>query len=44
MRQKYFTKKNYKFFIVMRFILHRSIIPKMFLVNALLINEYSLEP
>jgi hypothetical protein len=38
-----FYKKNYKVVIVMRFILHQSILPKMFLVDALLNARHLLE-
>jgi hypothetical protein len=38
-----FYKKNYKVVIVMRFILHQSILSKMFLVDALLNARYLLE-
>jgi hypothetical protein len=36
-------KKNYKIIIIMRFVLHQSIVPKMFSVDALLNIEHSLE-
>jgi hypothetical protein len=39
-----FYKENYKFFIVMRFILHQNIVPKMFIVDAFLNTGHSLEP
>jgi hypothetical protein len=38
-----FYKKNYKVVIIMRFILHQSILPKMFLVDALLNTRHLLE-
>jgi hypothetical protein len=31
-----FCKENYKVVIIMGFLLHQSIVPKMFIVNALL--------
>jgi hypothetical protein len=39
-----FCKENYKVVIIMRFILHQSIIPKMFMVDAILNTRYLLEP
>jgi hypothetical protein len=33
-------KENYKIVIIMRFLLHQSIVPKMFLVDALLNIKY----
>jgi hypothetical protein len=36
-------KENYKVVIIMRFSLSQSIVPKMFLVDALLNAEYLLE-
>jgi hypothetical protein len=38
-----FCKENYKVVIIMRFLLHQSIFPKIFLVDALLNIEYLLE-
>jgi hypothetical protein len=38
-----FYKKNYKIIIIMRFILHQSIVSKMFPVDALLNTEHSLK-
>jgi len=43
MRQKCFAKKNYKVVIIMKFLLYQSIVSKMFLVDALLNTEYSLQ-
>ena len=37
-----FYKENYKVVIIMRFLLHQIIVPKMFLVDALLNTGYSL--
>jgi hypothetical protein len=37
-----FYKENYKVVIIMRFLLHQTIVPKMFLVDALLNTGYSL--
>jgi hypothetical protein len=37
-------KGNYKVVISMRFLLHQSIVPKKFLVDALLNTRHSLEP
>jgi hypothetical protein len=37
-------KENYKIVIIMRFLLHQSIVSKMFLVDALLNIKYLLEP
>jgi hypothetical protein len=39
-----FCKENYKVVIIMGFILHQSIIPKMFMVDAILNTRYLLEP
>jgi len=36
-------KENYKVVIIMGFVLHQNIIPKMFLVDALLNIRYLLE-
>jgi hypothetical protein len=36
-------KENYKVVIIMRFLLHQNIIPKMLLVDALLNTRYLLE-
>jgi hypothetical protein len=36
--------ENYKIVIIMRFLLHQIIIPKMFIVDAFLNIEHSLEP
>ena len=38
-----FRIENYKVVIIMRFILHQSIVPKMFLVDTLLNAGYLLE-
>jgi len=38
-----FFSKNYKVIIIMRFILHQSIVPETFLVDALLNIGYLLE-
>jgi len=38
-----FCKENYKVVIVMGFLLHQSIISKMFMVDALLSTGYLLE-
>jgi hypothetical protein len=38
-----FRIENYKVVIIMRFILHQSIVPKMFLVDTLLNTGYLLE-
>jgi hypothetical protein len=35
-------KKNYKVVIIMRFLLHEIIVPKMFMVDAFLNTEHSL--
>ena len=43
MRQKYFAKKIIKVVIIMKFLLYQSIVPKMFLVDALLNTGYSLQ-
>jgi hypothetical protein len=40
---KIFCKENYKIIIIMRFILHQSIVSKIFIVDALLNTEYLLE-
>jgi hypothetical protein len=37
-------QKKYKVFIIIGFLLHQSIVPKIFLVDALLNIEHSLEP
>jgi hypothetical protein len=37
-------KENYKIVIIMRFLLHQNIVPKMFLVDALLNIKHLLEP
>jgi hypothetical protein len=37
-------KENYKVVIIMRFLMHQSIVHKMFLVDALLNTGYLLEP
>jgi hypothetical protein len=39
-----FCKGNYKVVIVIGLLLHQSIVPKMFMVNALLNTGYLLEP
>jgi len=39
-----FCKENYKVVIIMGFLLHQSIIPKMFMVDAILNARYLLEP
>jgi hypothetical protein len=39
-----FCKGNYKVVIIMRFLLHQNIVPKLFLVDALLNIRHSLEP
>jgi hypothetical protein len=39
-----FCKGNYKIIIIMRFLLHQSIVSKMFLIDALLNIEYLLKP
>jgi len=36
-------KENYKIVIIMRFLLHQNIVPKMFLVDALLNIKHLLE-
>jgi hypothetical protein len=33
---KMLCKRDYKVIIIMRFLVHQSIVPKMFIVNALL--------
>jgi len=38
-----FCKRNYKVVIIMRFLMHQSIIHKIFLVDALLNTGYLLE-
>jgi hypothetical protein len=38
-----FCEKNYKIVIIMRFLLHQGIDPKIFLVDAVLNTEHSLE-
>jgi hypothetical protein len=38
-----FYKENYKVFIIIRFLLHQNIVPKMLLVNAFLNVENLLE-
>jgi hypothetical protein len=38
-----FYKENYKVVIIMRFLLHQNIVPKMLLVNAFLNVENLLE-
>ena len=40
---KMFGKENYKVVIIMEFLLHQSIVPKIFLVDALLNIEYLFE-
>jgi len=42
--KKIICKGNYKVIIIMEFLLHQSIVPKMFLVDALLNTGYLLEP
>jgi hypothetical protein len=42
MRKKIPCKENYKVVIIIRFLLHQSIVPKMFLVNALLNTKHLL--
>jgi hypothetical protein len=41
MGQKFFAKK---IIIIIKFLLHQSIVPKMFLVDAFLNTGHSLEP
>jgi hypothetical protein len=36
-------KENYKVVIIMRFLLHQNIVPKIFLVDALLNTRHLLE-
>jgi len=36
-------KENYKVVIVIGFLMHQSIVPKIFMINALLNTEYLLE-
>jgi hypothetical protein len=38
-----FCKENYKVVMIMRFLLHQSIVPKMFLVDSLLNTRHLLE-
>jgi len=42
-KTKILCKENYKVVIIIRFLLHQTIIPKIFLVNTLLNIRYSLE-
>jgi hypothetical protein len=37
-------KENYKVVVIMGFLLHQNIVPKMFLIDALLNIGYSLKP
>jgi hypothetical protein len=41
--QKIFCKENYKVVIIMGFLLHQSIVSKIFLIDTLLNTKYSLK-